>query len=233
MRGLLTGLGMIGVGVEHVVAVLRAAARAVHRAMAEARPRRFAVGTGLAVLLLYLLAIGDIAVTASGKTGFGPRVQVAFGNLFQTKAPYLFEPVVAIRANANLTLFLSPANVALGAAVAALAAANVALTVHSAQRAACRRTAIGPLLGVLPALGIGFACCAPTLLVAFGVGVGAALLPVALMVRPILYPLTISMLAVTLVWRVWRSYSLRDPPPMGPAQRDPATNLKHPDLLGG
>ena len=209
MTGLLSGLGMIGTAVEHGFAALRTTPQAVRQAMAEARPRRFAIGTALAVLLLYLLAIGDIVVSASGQTGFGPSVQVAFANIFKTKAPYLFEPVLAIRANAHLTLFLSPANVALGAAVAALAAANVALTVHSAQRTACRRTTIGPLVAVLPALGIGFACCAPTLLVALGVGVGAALLPVVLMVRPILYPLTISMLAVTLVWR---SYSQRDSP---------------------
>ncbi|MCH9642221.1 MAG: hypothetical protein K0U71_11065 [Actinomycetia bacterium] len=207
MRSLLTGLGMIGAAVERMFAALRSTPRQVARAMTQKRPRRFATVAALAVLLLYLLAIGDIAVSASGESGFGPPVQFAFDNVFRAKAAYLFEPVIAIRANGHITLFLSPVNLALGAAVAGLAAANVALTMQERQPEACRRSAIGPLVGVLPTLGLGFACCAPTLLVALGAGMGAALLPVALMVRPVLYPLTIGLLIVALVWR---SYRLRD-----------------------
>ncbi len=204
MRRLLTGLGMLGAAVEQMFAALRSTPRQVGQAITQRRPRRFATGAALAVLLLYLLAIGDIAVSASGEAGFGPPVQFAFDNVFRAKAPYLFEPVLAIRANGHLTLFLSPVNLALGAAVAGLAAANVALGMQETQRAACRRSAIGPLVGVLPTLGIGFACCAPTLLVALGTGMGAALLPVVLMVRPVLYPLTIGLLTVALVWRCYR-----------------------------
>ncbi|MCH9768983.1 MAG: hypothetical protein K0U70_14410, partial [Actinomycetia bacterium] len=206
---LLTGLGMIGAAVERMFAALRSTPRQVARAMTQKRPRRFATVAALAVLLLYLLAIGDIAVSASGESGFGPPVQFAFDNVFRAKAAYLFEPVIAIRANGHITLFLSPVNLALGAAVAGLAAANVALTMQERQPEACRRSAIGPLVGVLPTLGLGFACCAPTLLVALGAGMGAALLPVALMVRPVLYPLTIGLLIVALVWR---SYRVRDSP---------------------
>ena len=209
MSRLLTGLGMIGAAVERMFAALRSTPRQVARAMTQKRPRRFATVAALAVLLLYLLAIGDIAVSASGESGFGPPVQFAFDNVFRAKAAYLFEPVIAIRANGHITLFLSPVNLALGAAVAGLAAANVALTMQERQPEACRRSAIGPLVGVLPTLGLGFACCAPTLLVALGAGMGAALLPVALMVRPVLYPLTIGLLIVALVWR---SYRVRDSP---------------------
>jgi len=199
MRGLLTGLGMIGVVVERVFAALCITPRHVWQALAERRTRRFAIGAALVVLLLYLLAIGDIVVPASGQPVFGPTLQVAFGNLFRMKASYLFEPVLAVRANSHLTVFVSPVNIALGAAVAALAGANVAVTVDAAQRAACRRTRFGPLLGVLPALGIETACGAPTVLVALGAGMGTALLPTVLMVRPIFYPLTISVLTVALV----------------------------------
>lgn len=188
MRGLLTGLGLIGMATERGFWALCATPRQVRQAMAATRPRRFAICAGVSVLALYLLAIGDIAVSGSGRTGYGPTAQVAFDNLFRMKAAYLFEPVLAIRAGAHLTIFVSPVNLALGAAVAALAASNVAVTAHAAQTTACSRTRFGPLLGVLPSLGIGVACCAPTALVAVGAGVGAALLPTVLTVRPNLLP---------------------------------------------
>ncbi len=191
--------------IEQGFCALRVTPGKVGQAFVERRPRRFAIGAGLAVLLLYLLAIGDIAVSSSSQTGLGPAVQVAFENLFRTRAVYLFEPVFAIRAGAHLTVFVSPVNAAMGAVVAALAAANVAVTVFVAQSTACPRARFVPLLGVLPSLGIGFACCAPTALVAVGAGVGSALLPTVLMVRPIFYPLSIVALVIALVWQCFRS----------------------------
>ncbi|MGD9620771.1 MAG: hypothetical protein AB7G47_10390 [Mycolicibacterium sp.] len=204
-----TALGTIGIATERGFFALRVTPRNVRQALAQRRPRRFAIAAGFAVLLLYLLAIGDIAVSGSRKTGFGPNVQVAFDNLLQARAAYLFEPVLAITAGAHLTLFVSPVNLVLGAAVAALAAANVAVSVHVAQTMACSRTRFGPLLGVLPSLGIGVACCAPTVLIALGAGMGAALLPAVLMLRPIFYPLTIGALVIALVWQSFRGVQPR------------------------
>lgn len=89
-------------------------------------------------------------------------------NLLDTRAPYLFEPVLALHPGAHLAMFLSPLNLLLGTIVAALAGANVAVTSHTAQHSACRRRGYGRLLGVLPAFPLGFACCAPTLLFVLG-----------------------------------------------------------------
>ncbi|MCP3818516.1 hypothetical protein NLX86_10415 [Streptomyces sp. A3M-1-3] len=93
----------------------------------------------------------------------------------------------------------------LAAVVAALVGCNVAVAGPAARQAAsCRRpggrAGHTRLLGVLPAFLIGFACCVPTVLLVFGTGTAAALLPVLLPLRPLFYPLTLVTLIVTLVW---------------------------------
>ncbi len=204
MNALLAGLATIGLAAENVLAALRATPRKLAQALAVRRHRRLATATATAtataILLLYLLAIGDISVSATGQLGTGPAVQTMPDNLFRAKAPYLFEPVLAIRADSHLTLFVSPVNLALGAVVAALAGANAAVAGHAAQRGACRRVRYGGLLGALPAPGIGFACCTTTLLPVLGASTGAALLPAMLSIRPIFYPLAVVLLAATLAF---------------------------------
>lgn len=197
---ILAGLAVIGRAAERVAFAIGAAARAVRDAFTVHTHRRVAVVVAAGVLILYLFAIGDIAVSGSGRLSTTPMLQTASDNLFRTRAPYLFEPVFALRPDAHLTVFVSPLNIMLGAVVATLAAANVAVARVAAQQAVCRRTGIGRLVGVLPALGLGFACCTPTLLLAFGTTASAALLPAMLAVRPIFYPLTLVLLGTTLVW---------------------------------
>jgi hypothetical protein len=84
--------------------------------------------------------------------------------------------------------------------VATLAAANVVVARDAARHTVCRRAGFGRLIGALPVLGLGFACCTPTLLLAVSTTAGASLLPAMLAVRPIFYPLTLVLLGTTLVW---------------------------------
>lgn len=200
MNALLTGLATIGLAVENVLAALRATPRNLAQALAVRGHRRLATAATTTVMLLYLLAIGDLLVSATGQLATGPAVQALPDNLFRAKAPYLFEPVLAIRADSHLTLFVSPVNLALGAIVAALAGANAAVAGHAAQRGACRPVRYGGLLGALPAFGIGFACCTPTLLLVLGASTGVALLPAMLSLRPIFYPLTLVLLTAALAF---------------------------------
>lgn len=204
MNAVLAGLAAIGGGTERAVSSIGTAVRRAGNICAAQGYRRITVVVAAAVLALYMLAIGDIAVSSSGRLSATPLLQTAPDNLFRTRAPYLFEPVLAFRPDPHLTVFVSPVNLLLGSVVAALAAANVAVARHATREAACRRNGYGRLVGVLPALGIGFACCTPTLLLVLGTSAGAALLPAMLAVRPILYPLTIVLLGTTLVWAARR-----------------------------
>lgn len=200
MTAILAGLAVIGGAAERVTFAIGAAARGVRDACTVHTHRRVAVVVAAGVLILYLFAIGDIAVSASGRLSTTPMLQTATDNLFRTRAPYLFEPVFALRPDSHLTVFISPLNILLGSVVATLAAANVAVARDAARHTVCRRTGFGRLIGVLPVLGLGFACCTPTLLLAFGATASAALLPAMLAVRPIFYPLTLVLLGTTLVW---------------------------------
>lgn len=115
----------------------------------------------------------------------------AWDQLWSVRAPYLFEPVLALR-TPYAALFLSPVNLLLGALVALLAGANVAVALTARDEAACRtpRTrGMTGLLGVLPAF-----------LLAVGTGAAAAVLPFVLPLRPVFYPLTLALLTASLVW---------------------------------
>ena len=200
MIGPLTVLAGIGSAAEHISTGIAAVVRKVWQAFTIRGHRRTAIAVGLTVLVLYLLAIGDIVVAASGALGNEPMYQMAPGRLFHAKAPFLFESVLALRPNTHLTLFLSPVNIVLGAVVAALAGANVAVARHVGRQTGCRRSGYARLLGVLPVLGLGSACCAPTVLLAIGTSTTATLIPGMLAVRPIFYPLTVALLAASVAW---------------------------------
>lgn len=214
MNLLLARLAAIGDFWDGVAAACRHAPRRVARALKEQPYRRSAIVVAFAVLVVYLVAIGDIAVSASGRWALMPQLQTAPDNVFHARAPYLFEPVIALRPTAHLAVFLSPLNLLLGAIVAALAAANIAVARFAADRAGCRRRGYSRVLGALPALLLGFACCTPTVLVALGASTGAVILPVLLPVRSFFYPLTLGLLATTLVWGARG---------LDPSAREPAT----------
>lgn len=172
------------------------------RAALEYRRERLVFGIAASVtLVLYLLAIGDIAISASGRWDTAPGVLFAPDRVLESRAPYLFEPIVELHPGAHVAVFLSPVNLLLAAMVALLVGANLAVAAHGARRAvACRRPGYGRVLGALPAFLLGFACCVPTFVLALGAGTAAAVLPVLLPLRPLFYPLTLVLLIGALVW---------------------------------
>ncbi|NUQ97437.1 MAG: hypothetical protein HOY79_13100 [Streptomyces sp.] len=174
----------------------------LRRVLAVRRRRRIAVVVAVVLLALYLTAIGDLVFSPSGRWAGMPFAQTAWDRLWSTRAPHLFEPVLALR-TPYAALFLSPVNVLLGAVVAALAAANTAVALAARDEAVCRvpgGRGLARLLGALPAFLLGFACCVPAFLLALGTGTAAAVLPFVLPLRPVFYPLSLALLATSLVW---------------------------------
>ena len=201
MNRLLVGLARAGDAWDTAA---RATPRRLRAALAVPRHRRTGLIAAAVVLVAYLFSIGDLAVSASGRLTGVQVFQTAWGRVFQARAPYLFEPVVAVHPSAHLAVFISPLNLLLGGMVAALVGCNVAVAGHAArQAAACRATrrrrGYARLLGVLPAFLLGFACCVPTVLLVLGTGTAAVLLPVLIPLRPVFYPLTLVLLTAALV----------------------------------
>ncbi|MBT2478480.1 hypothetical protein [Streptomyces sp. ISL-94] len=206
MNPLTAALAKAGDAWDAAVAAAAATPRRVRAALGVHRHRQAALIAAAVTLLVYLFSIGDLAVSASGRFTGAPVFQAAPGQLFRARAPYLFEPVLAVHPSDHVAVFVSPVNLLLGAVVAALVGCNIALAAFAARQAAsCRRTRYARLLGVLPAFLLGFACCVPAFLLVLGTSTAAALLPVLLPLRPVFYPLTLVMLFSTLVWGASRT----------------------------
>jgi hypothetical protein len=105
-----------------------------------------------------------------------------------------------------VTLFVAPADLAMGLLLGALVGINlgVALLATRMRRACGVRGAVG-LLGALPALAGGVSCCVPTLAVALGAQLAGALLAVG----GYLFPVALLAAALPLAWNARRAERAR------------------------
>jgi hypothetical protein len=204
MSRLTAAVAPVGDTTDVVLAAVRAAPGRSRAALAVPRHRRAGIVAAAAAQLLYLVAIGDI--TSSTRAG-APFVEVApgwTGRVLQARAPYQFEPIAAVHPPGPVSILVSPLDVGLGAVLAALVGLNVAVTAHAVATASCRRTGYGRLLAALPALLTGFACCVPAVLIGVGTSTAALLLPVLLPLQAVFYPLSLLVLAGSVVWTTSR-----------------------------
>ncbi|MGH3680928.1 MAG: hypothetical protein ACRDT2_11860, partial [Natronosporangium sp.] len=145
MRTVVAVAVRVGDFADALVAALQVTPRHVKTALATRRGRRFGVAAGLVALVLYLVAIGDIGVSPSGAYARfidTPGVQVAVhwpATLFASRAPFLFEPAVAVYPLPQLALFVSPGNLLLGVILAGLLGLNVAAAYATLDARTCRR----------------------------------------------------------------------------------------------
>lgn len=184
-------------------------------ALADAFSRRrrwlLAAAIALAYLLVYLWAIQHLVVT---RTDFGrfvdvPSIQLTndwASKLLQQRASFSYEPVMAVYATDHVLVLVAPLNVAMGLLLASLVAANLTLAVHLFRVArTCRRRAFGGVLGAIPALFTGFACCVPTFAVAFGAQFAVFLVAV----RSWFFPAAVAAMVLALVWNGRRAARLQ------------------------
>jgi hypothetical protein len=216
---------VIGVGdrVDGLAAALRALPGELAAALRVRRYRRIAALVALAYLIVYLVAIQDIAVSASGKYGrFAdtPSIDVVSAwqdRIFAERAPFLFEPIATAYPIPQLALFVSPGNLLVGSTLAALLGLNVAVALRAGSRErACGRRRYAGVLGALPGLLLGFSCCAPTLILVLGPSVTAAFLPAFIPLRPYLFPFAVGLMAAMLAWSARRALAA-DEAPSGPS----------------
>lgn len=198
-------LSIVGDVWDRVAGAVHQTPPTLRRSLADRRGRRvFGIAASL-ILVLYLLAIGDVLISLSGRWSAAPFARFVPEGLFRARAPYLFEPMLALYPGSHVAIFLSPINLMLGVTVSALAGLNIALAAYGARQAvACRRAGYSRSLAVLPAFLLGFACCVPTFVLALGTGTAAALLPVLLPIRPFVFPLTLILLLGALIWGAHR-----------------------------
>jgi hypothetical protein len=155
-----------------------------------------AVATGVAFILLTLIAGGDLAYAASpfGEPGVkaffyggGPNGQLAVGAL---------SPAVGIHLAQHWSLYLPVPSALLTVLVGALLGYAVHLTIRISALWQAARARFG-LLGAAPAVLAAPVCCGPSLLSIAGIGAAAAVAPLALL----LLALSGVLLAANVVWQ--------------------------------
>ena len=164
-----------------------------------------ALAAGFLYFLFYLYAIGQFAVRGVISPQGNPAFVVAPNWTSKLLAPisgYTFEPVAALYLFEGSALFLAPPNLLIGLLLGGLISLNVSSAAYSLETVrSCRRLSWTGLLGSLPALLTGFACCVPTIGLVLGANLALALISVQIF----LLPLGIAGLTAGLFWNVHRT----------------------------
>lgn len=116
--------------------------------------------------------------------------------LFKMRAPFLFESIGAVYLG-NLKIFLSIPNILIGIMLGTLVAANITITYYSFKMLGLQGVrGIGTLLGAIPAIVSGAACCVPTLILVVGLQLTATLATV----WSFFIPASFGLLFLSFIW---------------------------------
>jgi hypothetical protein len=152
--------------------------------------RRLGAAIGLGYLVLFLIALQDISL---GGEGF-ELLTVDWTRMFDRTGAVTFEPVARLTIP-GLTILLSPINMLIGVALAALVGLNLVITyIAFRQPGVCSFNRSSGFFASLPALLAGSACCAPAIVLILGLQVSSLFVTVF----QTLIPVSIVLLLVTL-----------------------------------
>lgn len=134
---------------------------------------RLSLACGIGYAVLYLYAIGDLALASPAAWGWR-TAPLSLERLLDARVPFRFEPV-AIADAGHAVFLVSPLNLLLASVLAALLTANIHGVLYlRSNPQTCRAGRIGLAAGAAPALMAGGACCAPSLILLLGLpGLGA------------------------------------------------------------
>lgn len=156
----------------------------------------------LAYVVLYLVAMQYLFIAPGGAESF-VSVQIAphwQDLVFRQRAAFLFEPVGALHLG-PLVVFLSIPNLAIGSVLGLLVAANIAVSYYGFRALGMQGVrGFHALIGTIPALISGAACCVPTLILVIGLQLTATLAAV----WSLLVPISAVLLVLSLWWSLHR-----------------------------
>jgi hypothetical protein len=136
------------------------------------RPKALAVFAAVtaAYLVTFLRAMADLVFRTGAGFGVAAVVDDPLSRMFVPgPGPYTHEPIALIELGIA-TFTFSPLNTALGLSLSVLVGLNLAITsLAVTQPASCGIGASSGVLASVPALLAGSTCCAPVILVAFGI----------------------------------------------------------------
>lgn len=143
------------------------------------RPKSLAVFGVVTILYLFafLWMMQNVFIEMSAGFSLSVPVSDPVSRMFQrAPGPFAFEPIAIVELGAFTWLF-SPLNTLIGLVLSTLVGLNLALTYLSvAQPKSCGIGAGSGILASIPALLAGSTCCAPVILVVFGIQASGVLL---------------------------------------------------------
>lgn len=157
---------------------------------------------GLIFLIIYLISIQHLSLADSGKPSlvFADNI---IEKIFSMRAPFMWEPIASL-SFLGVQFFVSPLNILLGVLLSILVFLNISVAVFSYQyRKVCSVKPGYSLTGVLPAMFTGFACCAPTFIIALAPAL-ASFTIFFITIQPFLIPASFLIMSIGLWWSVSR-----------------------------
>jgi len=170
--------------------------------------RRFGLWSGIAYVLLYLYAVGNIVIAPGVDLAMGRPVPSIFvvadwsAKIWKSIAPFVWEPIAAIYLLPSVALFLSVPNLLLALLLGALVGLNLTAAIARARLFAGERLKGGSMRGLLaslPALLTGFTCCVSTVILALG-SLAAGFAVAVIAVAPYFLPVAVLALVLNLLW---------------------------------
>jgi hypothetical protein len=167
--------------------------------------RRFLIAALIALaayVFLYLAAMQYLIITPGATDSLlDLEVLPDWRNLaFRQRGPFLFEPIGVLHL-APLAIFISIPNLAIALALGVLVGANVAASYYGFHALGMRGVrGVHALIGTIPALISGAACCVPTLILVIGLQLTATLATV----WSWLVPVSALLLIASLWWSLQR-----------------------------
>lgn len=166
------------------------------------RQRRYLWTTAIVFtlyVLLYLFVTQFIVFTAAG-THEPFAIDVVSNwteQVFRQRSTFLYESIAVIHVTPYVSIFLSIPNLILAFLLSVLVGLNIAVSYYIFRKVGWRgKEGVASLVGTIPALLGGAACCVPTLIIVLGIQFTAALSTV----WSFFVPLSFILLIGSLVW---------------------------------
>jgi len=161
--------------------------------------------TFIGYILIYLAATQHLVFTArigEAESFFAFKILNNWQELiFRQRSPFLFEPIGSLYIGPTLKLFLSVPNIILAMFLGTLVSANVVVSYFSFRNLALKGIrGFSSLLGTIPAIVSGAACCVPTLILVIGLQLTSTLVAV----WSFFVPLSILLLSLSLWWSLYK-----------------------------
>jgi hypothetical protein len=170
----------------------------INRAVRDGKSRRFGLTISLIYFTLYLYSVGNLIFTTDSRFLVLNVVPTWRQTLLKPIAPYLWESIAVLRIAGGLSLFISVPNLLLDVFLSTLVFLNITSAMYSYQVLPIRPGLRG-LIGLVPSLFTGFACCVPTFIITLG-AISTSFTMFFIEIRQYLVPLSVLVMVANLVW---------------------------------